>query len=69
MRRIIYLLVFFVGAMLALKPVWGVITSRPGTAAEAAQAAAGQAGSDRPRRKKQRPGRPFTGRACGRTAT
>lgn len=52
MRRIIYLLAFFAGAMLALRPVWGVITSRPGMAAEAAQAAAGQAGSDRPRKEK-----------------
>lgn len=51
MRRIIYLLAFFAGAMLALRPVWGVITSRPGMAAEAAQAAALESAGPAPSRK------------------
>lgn len=53
MRRIIYLLAFFAGAMLVLRPAWGMIMRGPGTAAETAQAAASeQTGSDRPRREK-----------------
>lgn len=51
MRRIIYLLAFFAGVMLALRPAWGTVTCRPGTEIETAQAAAlEQAGSAQPRK-------------------
>lgn len=52
MRRIIYLLAFFTGAMLALRPAWDTVAGRSrGTEIETAQAAASeQAGSDRPRK-------------------
>ncbi len=53
MRRIIYILAFFAGAMLVLKPAWDMMISEPGTAAEAAQAAvSGQADSDQSRKVK-----------------
>lgn len=51
MRRIIYLLAFFSGVMLALRPAWGTVTCRPGTEIETAQAAAlEQAGPAQPRK-------------------
>ena len=55
MRRIIYLLAFFSGVMLVLRPAWGMITRRSGAVAETVQAAASeQAGSDQPRKVEKR---------------
>lgn len=51
MRRIIYLLAFFAGVMLALRPAWGMVIRGPETAVETAQAAASeQMDSGRPRK-------------------
>ena len=52
MRRIVYLLAFFSGAMLVLRPAWGMVIPGPGTAAETAQTAASEQASsdDRPQK-------------------